>query len=359
MAMRLSIAVLFQVAFQQARVGFVRAASFRRQPGDDVAPGVLNFTASTEGEDLPGPYDRTCIRNTGRMCEAAMDPDKTVVDYLGQCDPTSHEHCSTGRSFPAGYCVCLPGWCATASGKCVKERSTLVRQAFQIYTQQYGEAEKLYMLKNGKVMLGKPQSPAQAQWRIVVGVDGVMKLFTNAYPYRYLDSYEHCVRFTESVKCRTMVGSSINPPARDTGWKLDHSEVFAPSVEGTFDETLEYVYLRDFASSKNLFIHHYTKEAMLCSPSDSDCPGMYGNLMFTPTIHGHIEIPITDPPLTTAQTVFHWIGTGLIITIAICLCVFNAQLDNKNTHLDDTVMTAPAKLIRGCVTCSLCGGGRR
>jgi hypothetical protein len=210
------------------------------------------------------------------------------------------------------------------------------------------------MMKNGKVMMGVPPMESQAQWRIVVTPDGIMKIFTNAYPYRYLDSYEHCVRFTEAVKCQTLVGSSINPPAKDTGWKLDHSGVFADD-NGHFEEHGEYLFLRDFYSSKNLYIHHYTHEAMLCSPSDSGCPGAFGSLMFTPTIHGHIEVEITYPPPTTGQQIFHWIGMGLIIFIAIFLCVMNARLDNKATHLDDTMFTGPAKFVRSCVACELCG----
>lgn len=348
------ILVVHGIAIQQALISFVEAASFRGEPVGIADPQPVNVTAALFEESQPVPYDRLCIRNTGRMCEAAMNPEKTVVDYLGQCDPTSHEHCSTGKSFPAGYCVCMPGHCADGKGRCVKEKSILSPSIFHISTQQFGGSQILYMLKNGKVMMGTPANPAQAQWRIVVTPDKVLKLFTMAYPYRYMDSYEHCIRFAETTKCQTLVGSSINPPARDTGWKLDHSGVYDESASG-FAEHGEYVFLRDFYSSKNLYVHHLTREVLLCSPSDYDCPGPYGSLMFTPTIHGHLEIPISYPPPTPVMLVFQWIGLGLIIIIALFLCVMNARLDNKITHLDDNILTGPTHFVRAIVMCELCG----
>lgn len=214
----------------------------------------------------------------------------------------------------------------------------------------------LYMARNGKVMLGTPAFPRQAQWRIVVMPDGIIQLFTNAYPTRLMDSYEACVRYTETVKCQTMVGSSPMPPAKEAGWKIDHSGVFRNV--GKADE-MEYVFLREYHSSKNLYIHHLNWEGKLCSPSDYDCPGPVGNLLFWPSVFGHVEIPITDSPMTTAGLVFHYIGMGVIIFIAIFLCVMNARLDNKLTHLDDNVLTGPANCIRYIVTCELCAGGRR
>jgi hypothetical protein len=354
------MAVFLTIAIQQAFFGLAWAASFRQPESwavDDTDPDSLNLTASSSDSSYPPPWDVTCNRNTGRMCEAAMAPGKSVVDYLGQCDQGASEHCSTGHNFPAGYCVCAPGWCADGHGKCTQQRSVVVAKVFQISVQQFGTAQKLYMLPNGKVMLGTPRSPSQAQWRIVVAPDGVMKLFTNAYPSRLLDSYEHCIKFTEVVKCQTLVGSTWQPPAKDTGWKLDHSGEHSGTEK--FEEAGEYVFLRDFHSSKRLYVHHLTHEVHLCSPSDYNCPGPFGNLQFTPSIHGHVEIPITYPPPTTFENIFQWIGMIVIILVAIFLCVMNARLDNKITHLDDNMLTGPANCLRAVVTCDLCGHSTR
>lgn len=364
--MHVAMSVVLRIAIQQALFSLAKAA-FRRPPLNEysiVPPSnSLNFSASqSQSEDLRKyEWSHTCVRNTGRMCEASTNPGQDVVDYMGQCDELGNEHCSTGQNFPAGHCICTPGWCANGHGTCVKERGVLVDQVFYIHTQQFGTSHLLYMTPDGRVILGDPVSNAQAQWRIVVNPDGIMKLFTNAYPSRLLDSYEHCVQFTETVKCQTMLGGMWKPAARDTGWAIDHSGDYAGDHQGSFAEAGEYVWLRDFESSKNMYIHHLTHEARLCSPSDYNCPGTFGNLVFTPSIHGHVEIPLTYPPPTTTQQVFHYIGIILIIIIALFLCIMNARLDNKLTHLDDNVLTRPANCLKAIVTCELCsyGGTRR
>jgi len=347
------------IAIQQALFGLAGAASFRREPVDTnvIDPKSLNNITASLSQERYAPWDVTCVRNTGRMCEAAMNMEKTVVDYMGQCDTMNNEHCSTGNNFPGGYCVCAPGFCADGAGKCQQKKSVIVDKSFSMYTEQHGKSKKLYMLPNGKVMLGTPQHPTQAQWRIVVLPDGLMNFFTNAYPNRLMDSYEKCIKFTETVKCQTLVGSTVQPPARGTGWKLDHSGVFDKNAEATVQEASEFLILRDYESSSNLYIHHLTNEALLCSPGDSNCPGPGGHIFFDPNIFLELEVKFTYPPNTAAEYVFQWVGMTFIIIIALCLCVMNARLDNHATHIDDTILTGPANFIRNIVTCSCFGHG--
>lgn len=326
----------------------VKQPIYRR---DRVPLHALARANSTKG-DQPA-WTNTCVRNTGRSCEAPTSSHQSVVDYLGECHRGPQEHCSVGKEFPAGFCVCTDGYCSDSEGRCVERSGVLLPDTFRIHTAEFGPDQPLYMDPGGTVKAGTPPHPTCAEWRIVVGPDGTKNFLTNAYPDRFIDLFERCMQFGEQVRCEQVVGHVSKPSALETGWAIDHTWVYGTlprqlSQGAGEANKIEYLALRDVRSARNVYVLPDTREVHTCEPQ-SDCPGSLGHLIFTPDIHNRIDVWITDPPESGLILVIHWIGAALISLLLCCLCIFNVRLDQKATRLDDNSCIRTAKTLCPCL----------
>lgn len=286
-----------------------------------------------------------CIKHTGRVC-TPFSQDR-FNDVLSQCANTQllsagdflprsssvpvEATCKSEVGAGTGFCHCNEGYCADNDQNCKSDMNQVLEETYRISTKVFGTSNLLYMAPGGKVMLGQPADPRQAQWKIAVTPNGVKHLWTEAFPQATLQEYERCEARMDTksgltyTSCVVSVGHALEPSASDTGWYV---EIHSPG----------YFQLRSIHDDHILFVTE-DKAVECCDALNMWCPSSYGALRFDPPLARFVFDEAEWDSQSGGSIKLYFLSYCVAICLTCALCGLHSELhkrfDVKETRFDD------------------------